>query len=124
MPKDAVVVEKNTISVLAPTQASISRIERELAKQNDEFGPGAEMQRVMRDITERLVAQDLRASVEIEAAGSSRDGKPTPWLAARFEKMWVRRPPNEAGQSVTNVLNGLLISLQQRMEQTMALSLE
>lgn len=122
--KDAVVVEKNTIRVQAPMQASISRIERELAKQNDEFGPGTEMQRVMWDITERLMANGLRASVEIEAAGSSRDGKPTPWLATRFEMMSDRQPPNEAGQSVANALSGLLTSLQQRKEQTMPLSLE
>jgi len=122
--KDGVVVGNNTIGVLAPTQAGISRIERELAKQNDEFGPGAEIQAVMRDIKERLLAHGLQASVEIEAAGSSRDGKPTPWLATRFAKMSTLSPRNAAGSSFTNELNGLLTSLQQRKEQTMALSLE
>ncbi|WP_257625552.1 MULTISPECIES: hypothetical protein [unclassified Rhizobium] len=38
----------------------MSWIERKLAKQNDEFGSGAETQRVTRDITEHLVAHDLR----------------------------------------------------------------
>src|SRR5690606_10561137 len=47
--------EGKSVRILAPTTASVSKIERELAKQNDEFGPGPEMRSVARDFQARLL---------------------------------------------------------------------
>lgn len=77
-------VEGERVHVLVPTTASVSKIERELAKQNDEFGPGRETLAVAKDMRATLLKHGLSADVVIEAAGSAKDGAPSPWLQKRF----------------------------------------
>ena len=114
--------EGNFVQVLAPTTASVSKIERELAKQNDEFGPGSEMRSVARDFQARLLAHGLRAAVVIEAAGSAKHGAPSPWLQKKFDAVAERSaaPPDEPLAEFKT----LIATIQQQKEKAMPLSLE
>ncbi|WP_376743538.1 relaxase/mobilization nuclease domain-containing protein [Ensifer canadensis] len=111
-----------TIYVLAPTTASVSKIERELAKQNDEFDPGGETLSVVRDFEARMLKLGMRSDVIIEAVGSSKEGLPSPWLQKRFEAFAQRSgaPSNEPSAA----LKTLIANIQQQKEKTMPLSLE
>lgn len=115
-------VEGKSVQVLAPTTASVSKIERELAKQNDEFGPGSETRSVARDFQARLLAHGLRAAVVIEAAGSAKHGAPSPWLQQKFDAMAERSgaPQNEP----LSDFKTLIATIQQQKEKAMPLSLE
>ncbi|WP_171521324.1 hypothetical protein [Ensifer canadensis] len=108
-----------TICVLAPTTASVSKIERELAKQNDEFGPGGETLSVVRDFEARMLKLGLRFDVIIEAVGSSKEGSPSPWLQKRFEAFAQR-----SGAPSSEPSAALKTLIQQQKEKTMPLSLE
>lgn len=114
--------EGKSIQILAPTTASVSKIERELAKQNDETGPGSETHSAARDFEERLLAHGLRASVVIEAAGSAKDGAPSPWLQKKFDALAERSAasPNEPMAE----FKSLIETIQQQKEEAMPLSLE
>ncbi|WP_430442327.1 relaxase/mobilization nuclease domain-containing protein [Shinella sp.] len=114
--------EGTSFHVLAPTMASVSKIERELAKQNDEFGPGSETRSVVRDFQARLLANGLRASVVVEAAGSAKDGAPSPWLQKKFEALAEpsAAPPDEPLAEFRT----LIATIQQQKEKAMSLSLE
>ncbi|WP_159952615.1 relaxase/mobilization nuclease domain-containing protein [Rhizobium sp. 18065] len=118
---DAVSSDGRIARVLVPTGAGISNIERELSKQDYKFGPGGESRRVSRELGQLLAAQGLQASVTIEAAGSAPDGKPTPWLKARFNETAV---PEKSGREAVGEFAGLINSLKKQKEQKMALSLE
>ncbi|KQW41291.1 hypothetical protein ASD02_36055 [Ensifer sp. Root1252] len=111
-----------TIYVLAPTTASVSKIERELAKQNDEFDPGGETLSVVRDFEARMLKLGLRSDVIIEAVGSAKDGAPSPWLQRKFDGLAQRAsvPSNEPlAELATPIVN-----FQQQKEKVMPLSLE
>ena len=110
------------VHVLMPTTASVSKIERELAKQNDEFGPGSEMRSVASDFEARMLAQGLRAGVVIEAAGSAKDGAPSPWLQKRFDA-FAQRSEGPSDQPLAE-LKTLIANVQQQKDKTMPLSLE
>ncbi|MEW9612990.1 relaxase/mobilization nuclease domain-containing protein [Shinella sp. S4-D37] len=114
--------EGKSIQILAPTTASVSKIERELAKQNDEFGPGSETRSVARDFQTRLRAHGLRAAVVVEAAGSAKDGAPSPWLQKKFDALAERSaaPPDEP----LTEFKTLIAAIQQQKEKAMPLSLE
>lgn len=114
--------EGKSIQILAPTTASVSKIERELAKQNDEFGPGSETRSVARDFQARLLAHGLRAAVVIEAAGSAKHGAPSPWLQKKFDAVAERSaaPPDEPLAEFKT----LIATIQQQKEKAMPLSLE
>ncbi|CAN7706653.1 hypothetical protein LJR257_005567 [Ensifer adhaerens] len=105
--------------MLAPTTASVSKIERELAKQNDEFGPGGETLSVVRDFEARMLKLGLRFDVIIEAVGSSKEGSPSPWLQKRFEAFAQR-----SGAPSSEPSAALKTLIQQQKEKTMPLSLE
>ncbi|QRI66790.1 relaxase/mobilization nuclease domain-containing protein (plasmid) [Shinella sp. PSBB067] len=111
-----------SVQVLAPTTASVSKIERELAKQNDEFGPGSETRSVARDFQTRLLAHGLRAAVVVEAAGSVKHSAPSPWLQRKFDTFAERSaaPPDEP----LSEFRTLIASIQQQKENAMPLSLE
>ncbi|WP_162250551.1 hypothetical protein, partial [Ensifer sp. Root127] len=111
-----------TIYVLAPTTASVSKIERELAKQNDEFDPGGETLSVVRDFEARMLKLGLRSDVIIEAVGSAKDGAPSPWLQRKFDGLAQRAsvPSNEPSAALKTVI----ANFQQQKEKTMPLSLE
>lgn len=111
----------STIYVLAATTASVSKIERELAKQNDE-GPGGETRSVARDFQARMLKVGLGSGVFIEAAGSAKDGAPSSWLQRKFEVLAQRAsaPSNEPlVERSTQIAN-----IQQQKEKAMPLSLE
>ncbi|MCO5153989.1 MULTISPECIES: relaxase/mobilization nuclease domain-containing protein [unclassified Shinella] len=114
--------EGKSFQILAPTTASASKIERELAKQNDEAGPGPEMQSVVRDFQARLLGHGLRASVVIEAAGSAKHGAPSPWLQRKFDALAEQSvaPPDEPLAE----FKSLIATIQQQKEKAMPLSLE
>ncbi|CAN7705534.1 hypothetical protein C6558_23340 [Ensifer sp. NM-2] len=108
-----------TIYVLVPTTASVSKIERELAKQNDEFDPGGETLSVVRDFEARMLKLGLRSDVFIEAVGSSKEGSPSHWLQKRFEAFAQR-----SGAPSSEPSAALKTLIQQQKEKTMPLSLE
>lgn len=110
------------VHVLLPTTASVSKIERELSKQNDEFGPGSEMRSVATDFETRMAAHGLRTGVVIEAAGSTKDGAPSPWLQKRFDAL-AHRSEGPSDQPLAE-LKTLIANVQQQKEKTMPLSLE
>lgn len=114
--------EGKSIQILAPTTASVSKIERELAKQNDEFGPGSETRSAARDFEERLLAHGLRASVVVEAAGSAKNGAPSPWLQKKFDASAQRSaaPPDKPLAEFKTLIE----TIQQQKEKAMPLSLE
>ena len=114
--------EGQSVQILAPTTASVSKIERELAKQNDEAGPGPEMRSVARDFQARLLVHGLRASVVIEAAGSAKDGAPSPWLQKKFHAL-VEQPAAPPDEPLAE-LKTLIATIQQQKEKAMPLSLE
>ncbi|WLR95719.1 relaxase/mobilization nuclease domain-containing protein [Shinella zoogloeoides] len=73
------------MTVFMLTSASTSKIERELTRQHREFGPGAEMRKVSREIEARLLrGAGIKAAVTVEAAASAKDGAPTAWLQNWF----------------------------------------
>lgn len=114
----------SAVAVLAPAQAGVSKIEREISKMNDGFGPGGEMQRVVRQLIRRLSSQGLTAHVEIEAAGSARDGNPTPWLAAQFESRNKQTGKPAVTTRAADRLKTFIKTIKERKEKTMAMSLE
>ncbi len=114
--------EGKSVQILAPTTASVSKIERELAKQNDEFGQGSETRSVARDFQARFLAHGLRVAVVVEAGGSSKHGAPSPWLQKKFEAQTERSgvPPKAPLAELTT----LTATIQQQKEMAMPLSLE
>jgi hypothetical protein len=118
--RQAIFVSANSAHVLASTTASVSKTERELARQNDEFGPGGEMQVAVRQVTRRLKARGLQATVTIEAAGSAKNGSPSPWLRKRFETL------TRSGQGPSPVakIQAFISNLKQQKGKVMPLSLE
>lgn len=110
-----------TVHVLMPTTASVSKIERELAKQNEKVGPGAETASVARSFQERLLAQGLLASVLINAAGSATGSAPSPWLQNEFDAL--RQRSAQSGRPFAEV-KALISDIQQQKDKTMPLSLE
>lgn len=115
--------DSKTVHVLMPTTASVCKIERELAKENDEFGPGAETRSVTSDMQARLLKHGLRADVSVEAAGSEKDGAPTPWLQSRFDALAPRTGARPVGGLLAES-KSLIANIQQPKEKTMPLSLE
>lgn len=117
-----ILFEGKSIQILAPTTASVSKIERELAKQNDEFGPGPEMRSVAQDFQARLLAHGLRAAVIVEAAGSPKHGAPSPWLQKKFDALVGQSaaPPDKPLAHFKT----LIATIQQQKEKAMPLSLE
>lgn len=111
-----------SVQVLAPTTASVSKIERELSKQNEEFGPGSETRSVAGSFRARLLAHGLRAAVVIEAAGSAKHGAASPWLQKRFDA--AARATETSPEPPLAEFKSLIATIQQRKEQSMALSLE
>ena len=120
--REPVSVDGHEVTILMPTLASVSKIERELARQNDEFGPGAEMQAVSRDAEARLLQTGLKTSVTVEAAGSAKDGAPTAWLQNRFDAA-QRNTEAEPAAPLSGLFN-LIADLKQQKENAMPLSLE
>lgn len=114
--------EGKSVQVLAPTTASVSKIERELAKENDEFGPGSETRSVARDFQVRLLAHGLRAAVVVEAAGSAKHGAPSPWLQKKFDTLAGRSAAPPDGPLAD--YKALIATIQQQKEKAMPLSLE
>ncbi|MBN9033879.1 MAG: relaxase/mobilization nuclease domain-containing protein [Rhizobiales bacterium] len=114
--------EGKSVQILAPTTASVSKIERELAKQHDEAGPGSETRSAVRDFEERLLAHGFRASVVVEAAGSAKNGAPSSWLQKKFDASAQRSaaPPDEPLAEFKT----LIATIQQQKEKGMPLSLE
>ncbi|WP_322886779.1 relaxase/mobilization nuclease domain-containing protein (plasmid) [Sinorhizobium medicae] len=110
-----------TALLLAPTGASISKIERELTRRN-EMGPGAETLEVVNNIERRLFEQGLSATVSVEAAGGAQNGAPTPWLQSRFAALDQRTASKPAAPLAK--LMTLVSDIKQRKENTMPLSLE
>lgn len=119
---ESVSVDGGAVTVLMPTSASISKIERELARQNDEFGPGAEMQAVSRDAEARLLQAGLKAVVTVEGTGSAKDGAPTAWLQNRFDAH-RRHAQAKPATSFADLMT-TLIDLKQQKENAMPLSLD
>lgn len=115
-------IDGKTLFALAPTAARVSKIERELAPQNDEFGPGSETLSVIRDNQHRLLQQGLRATVTVEAAGAAKDGAPTPWLRNRFDAL-SRTGGSEPAAPLSEFMT-LVSDIKQQKEKTMPLSLE
>ncbi|PZP04600.1 MAG: hypothetical protein DI607_15300, partial [Sphingomonas hengshuiensis] len=113
--------EGKSVQVLAPTTASVSKIERELARQNDEFGPGPEMRSVAGDFQARLLAHGLRAAVIVEAAGSAKDNAPSPWLQKRFDAL-AQRSGAPSDEPLAE-FKTLIATIQQQKEKAMPLSL-
>jgi hypothetical protein len=115
-------VAGKSVQVLAPTTASVSKIERELAKQNDGSRPGSETRSVARDFQTRLLAHGLRAAVVVEAAGSAKNSAPSPWLQKKFDSLTERpaAPPDEPLAEFKT----LIATIQQQKENAMPLSLE
>ena len=115
-------VAGTSVQVLAPTTASVSKIERELAKQNDESRPGSETRSVARDFQTRLLAHGVRAAVAVVAVGSTKHGAPSPWLQKKFDSLTERSaaPPDEPLAEFRT----LIATIQQQKENAMPLSLE
>ncbi|MGF7009023.1 relaxase/mobilization nuclease domain-containing protein [Shinella sumterensis] len=114
--------EGKSVQVLAPTTASVSKIERELAGQNEEFGPGSESRSVAQSFRARLLAHGLRATVVVEAAGSAKHGAPSPWLQKRFDA--VAHATETSAERPFVLSKSVIVTIQQRKEKNMALSLE
>ncbi|WP_421580724.1 relaxase/mobilization nuclease domain-containing protein [Shinella sp. M31] len=110
------------VYVLAPTVASISRLERELAKQNDAAGPGGETSAVAKDVQAKLLKQGVRAEVVIEAAGPATVGSPSPWLQNRFDAV-ARGAGATPGEQLSE-FKSLIATIQQQKDKAMPLSLE
>ncbi|MQX07232.1 relaxase/mobilization nuclease domain-containing protein, partial [Sinorhizobium fredii] len=115
-------VKKGTVLLLVPTRASVSKIERELARQNHEFGPDSETLSVARDIQRRLQEYKLQVAVTVEAAGAAKAGAPTPWLQSRLDAH-SRTASSEEAAPLTQLMT-LVSDLKQQKEHTMPLSLE
>ncbi len=120
--RESISVEGRAIHVLAPTTASVSKIERELARLSDEFGLGAEMQAVSRDTEARLLQAGLKAAVIVEAAGSAKDGAPTAWMQSRFDAH-VRKADEKPATAFSDLMT-FVSSLKQQKENAMPLSLK
>lgn len=121
---NAIAVRGQSVIVLMPTAARISRIGREIGKQNDEIGSGRETQRIAHALEQHLHRQGIAGTVAIEAAGSMRDGKPTPRLVDRFRQ---KAREAKAGTEASNplpMLRQFIRSLEKRKERKMAISLE
>ncbi|MDG4676242.1 relaxase/mobilization nuclease domain-containing protein [Shinella sp. 838] len=114
--------EGKSVQILAPTTASVSKIERELARQNDETGPGSETRSVTRDFQARLLAHGLRAAVVIQAAGSAKHGAPSPWLQQKFDALAERS--GAPRKEPLAEFKTLIATIQQQKEKAMPLSLE
>lgn len=114
--------EDKSVQILAPTTASVSKLERELAKQNDEAGPGSETRSVAGDFEAHLLAHGLRASVIIEAAGSAKHGAPSPWLQKKFDAL-AEQFAAPADEPLAE-FKTLIATIQQQKEKAMPLSLE
>ena len=115
-------VAGKSAQVLAPTTASVSKIERELAKQDDKSRLGSETRSFARDFQTRLLAHGLRAAVVIEAAGSAKHNAPSPWLQKKFDSLTERSaaPSDEPLAEFKT----LIATIQQQKENAMPLSLE
>jgi hypothetical protein len=114
-------VKAGTVLLLAPTVASVSKVERELKKQK-EVGRGAETLAVVKNIERLLSEQGLSAAVSVKAAGGAQNGAPTPWLQSHFAKSAQRTasdPATPLGKLMT-----LVSDIKHRKENTMPLSLE
>lgn len=111
-----------SLFVLAPTAASVSKIERELARQNDEFSPGGETLTVVRDIERGLSQHGIRAAVSVEAAGAAKDGAPTRWLQRRFDAL-SKTVGAESAAPMREFVT-LISDIKQQKENAMPLSLE
>ena len=111
-----------SVYVLAPTTASVGKIERELARQNDGTGPGGTTLSVARDVQARLLKQGLRAGVVVEAAGAAKDGAPTPWLQKRFDAL--AQMSGTLSSEPLAERRGRIANRQQQKEKTMPLSLK
>lgn len=120
--REAVLVDGRAITVLMPTSASVSKIERELARQNDEFGPGSETQGVSLNTEARLLQAGLKVTVTVDAAGSAKDGAPTAWLRNCFDTHRRQAQTNPA--TPLAYLKTLVTGLKQQKENAMPLSLE
>ncbi len=107
-----------TVVLLAPTDASVSKLEREVKKEK-EIGRGAETLAVVKTIGRQLSEQGLSAAVSVKAAGAAQNGAPTPWLQSRFAKSAQRTASNPATPLMT-----LVSDIKHRKENTMPLSLE
>jgi hypothetical protein len=114
-------VQGGTVLLLAPTDASVSKIERELKRQN-KFGRGPETLAVVKNIERQLSEHGLRAAVSVEAAGAGVNGHPTPWLQGRFAKS-ARTAASEPAAPLAKLMT-LVSDIKHRKENTMPLSLE
>ncbi|CDZ67501.1 Putative MobZ [Neorhizobium galegae bv. orientalis] len=114
-------VKAGTVLLLAPTVASVSKVERELKRQK-EIGPGAETLAVVKNIERRLFEKGLHAAVSVEAAGAGTNGHPTPWLQNRFDK-FAHPAASEPATPLAKLMT-LVSGIKHRKENTMPLSLE
>lgn len=110
-----------TVLLLAPTDARVSKLERELKKQK-EGGLGAETLAVVRTIERQLSEQGLIAGVSVKAIGAAQNGAPTPWLQSRFAALDQRTASKPAAPLAK--LMALVSDIKHRKENTMPLSLE
>jgi len=110
-----------TVLLLVPTDASVSKLERELKKQK-EVGRGAETLAVVKNIVRQLSEQGLSAAVSVKAAGAAQNGAPTPWLQSRFAKSAQRMASDPATPLAK--LMAFVSDIKHRKENTMPLSLE
>lgn len=114
-------VKAGTVLLLAPTVASISKVERELKRQK-EVGRGAETLAVVKTIERQLSEQGLSAAVSVKAAGAAQNGAPTPWLQSRFAKS-AQRTASDPATPLAKLMT-LVSDIKHRKENTMPLSLE
>ncbi|KQY48550.1 relaxase/mobilization nuclease domain-containing protein [Rhizobium sp. Root483D2] len=114
-------VQGRTVLLLAPIDASFSKIERELKRQN-RVGRGPETLAVVKNIERQLSGHGLRAAVSVEAAGAGMNGYPTPWLQSRFDKS-ARTATSEPAAPLAKLMT-LVSDIKHRRENTMPLSLE
>ena len=114
-------VKAGTVLLLAPTVASISKVERELKRQK-EVGRGAGTLAVVKTIERQLSEQGLSAAVSVKAAGAAQNGAPTPWLQSRFAALDQRTASKPAAPLAK--LMTLVSDIKHRKENTMPLSLE
>jgi hypothetical protein len=114
--------EDKSVLVLAPTIASVSKIERELARKDIDASLGRETSAVVRDMEALLLRQGLRAGVIVEAAGSAKDGAPSPWLQKQFKTQAA--PFGARPNAPLAGLKNLIATTQQQKEKPMPLSLE
>lgn len=114
-------VKGGTVLLLAPTDANISKLERELKKQK-EVGRGAETLAVVKNIERQLSQQGLSAAVSVKAVGAARNGAPTPWLQSHFAKS-AQKTASDPATPLGKLMN-LVSDIKHRKENTMPLSLE